>query len=120
LFRKAYVTGDVRAAEDVIPRLRAAIKLAPDDPVGNCSLGGALQWTQQLREARHFLEICVRQRPDSVEDRYRLSQVYRSLGLMHLADEQAAFVSKINRERDRNGGLARKFARELASPRSPE
>ena len=59
LFRKAFLAGDQAAAPAAIRRLRVAVKLAPDEPVANCTLGYALEWTEQMTEARRWLEICV-------------------------------------------------------------
>jgi len=113
LFRRAYLAGDQSAAPDVIRRLRAATKLAPGDPVANCSLGRALEWTQQLAEARHWLEICVQLRPDSSEDHYRLSRVYQGLGLKKAAAAQVEFIDKVNSEQDQHQAMADKFAHEM-------
>ena len=113
LFRKAYLAGDQSAAPDVIRRLRVATRLAPRDPVANCSLGHALAWAEQLAEARHWLEICVRLRPDSAEDHYRLSHVYQGLGLTQAAAEQADLTIKANAEQDQHQALAKKFAQEM-------
>ncbi|MGB8011882.1 MAG: tetratricopeptide repeat protein [Terriglobales bacterium] len=113
LFRKAYLADDRSAAPDLIHRLRFAARFAPRDPVANCSLGHALEWTQQLAEARHWLEICVRLRPDSAEDHYRLSRVYQELGLKQAAAEQADLTDKANAQRDQHQAMADKFAHEV-------
>lgn len=113
LFRKAYLEGNRGAASDIIPQLRAAVKLAPNDAVAVCSLGRALEWTEQLTGARHWLESCVRMRPDSVEDHYRLSRVYRELGLIKEAVEQADLTNKPNTENDHSQDIAKKFAEEM-------
>ncbi len=114
LFRKAYLADNQSAAPDVIRRLRVATKLAPGDPVANCSLGHALEWTEQLAEARHWLEICVRQRPESVEDHYRLSRVYQGLGLKQAAAEQANLTVAANTEQDQGQAMTMKFAKEMS------
>jgi tetratricopeptide (TPR) repeat protein len=112
LFRKAYLADNQAAAPDIIRRLREATRLAPGDPVANCSLGHALEWTHQLAEARHWLEICVRLRPDSAEDHYRLSRVDQGLGLKQQAAEQADLTEKANAAQDQRQALAKEFARE--------
>jgi len=114
LFRKAYLADNQSAAPDVIRRLRVATKLAPSDPVANCSLGHALEWTEQLAEARHWLEICVRQRPDSAEDHYRLSRVYQGLGLKQAAAEQAKLTVAANTEQDQDQAVTMRFAKEMS------
>ena len=113
LFRKAYLAGDRSAAPGIVARLRRAAKLVPNDPVTNCSLGEALQWTEQSTEARHWLEICVKLRPNSAEDHYRLSRVYRGLGLKQAAAEQAKFTERNNAEPDQHQAITDKFAQEM-------
>ena len=112
LFRKAYLEGNQAAALDLIPQLRAAAKLAPNNSVAICSLGRAFEWTEQLTDARHWLEICVRMRPNSAEDHYRLSRVYRGLGLTKEAAEQADLTDKSNAANDQRQDIAKKFAQE--------
>jgi Flp pilus assembly protein TadD len=116
LFRKAYLADKQAAAADIIRRLRIAAKLAPADPVASCSLGQALEWTQQLAEARHWLEICVRLRPNSTEAHYRLSRVYLALGLKQAAAEQAGLIDTPNAERDQHQSMANTFADEMLIP----
>ena len=119
LFRKAYLAGNQAAAPEIIRRLRTATRLAPDDPVANCSLGNALEWTQQLAEARRAMEICVRLRPDSAEDHYRLSRIDARLGLAQAAAEQAELTRKSNAEKDQHQAMAKKFVYEmLGQPKS--
>jgi tetratricopeptide (TPR) repeat protein len=116
LFRKAYLDNNQAAAPDLIRRLRIAAKLAPDNSVANCSLGQALEWTEQLAEARHWLEICVRARPDSTEAHYRLSRVYLGLGLKQAAAEQADLIDTANAEHDQHQTMANTFADEVLTP----
>jgi tetratricopeptide (TPR) repeat protein len=113
LFRKAYLAGNPSAAPEVIRRLRIAAELAPGDAVANCFLGQALDWTEQLTEARHWLEICVRLRPGSAEDHYRLSHVYQRLGLMRQAAAQADLTKQANAEQDQHQAMAKRFADEM-------
>lgn len=116
LFRKAYLAGDQSAAPDVLRRLRMAVNLAPHDAVANCSMGRALEWTDHLEEARHWLEVCVQLRPDSAEDHYRLSRVYQGLGLKQEAAKQAELTDKANAERDQHQAIADRFVQEVLSP----
>ena len=113
LLRRAVLANNRTVAPDVIRRLRLASKLEPTDPVAICSLGHALEWMEQLPEARQLLENCVRLRPDSAEDHYRLSRVYRQLGLKSAAAEQANLIDKEIDERDRRKALTDKFADEM-------
>jgi predicted Zn-dependent protease len=113
LFRQAYLAGDRSAAPEIVQRLRRAAKLEPADPVTNCSLGQALEWTEQLAEARHWLEVCVKLRPNSAEDHYRLSRVYQRLGLKQAAAEQAKLTEKTNSERDQHQAMTDRFTNEM-------
>ena len=88
------------------------LRQRPDDAVASCSLGEALEWTQQLAEARHWLEICVRLRPQSTEAHYRLSRVYLGLGLKQAAAEQAALIDTANPQSDQRESIANTFADE--------
>lgn len=115
LFRKAFLSDDKAAAPDVIRRLRLATRLAPGNSVANCSLGHALEWTSQWAEARRSLEVCVRLRPDSAEDHYRLRQVYLALGLTQAAAEQADLTVKANTQENPNP-IKNQFVQELAGP----
>lgn len=115
LLRRALLADNRAAAPDVIHRLRTAGKLAPTDPVAICSLGHALEWAEQLPEARHWLENCLRLRPDSAEDHYRLSRVYRELGLKSAAREQANLIDKKSDERDHHQGFTDEFVEEIMS-----
>jgi tetratricopeptide (TPR) repeat protein len=116
LLRKAYLADDRAAGPDILRRLRLEAKLEPGDPVATCSLGQALEWTEQFAEARHWLEICIRLRPNSTEAHYRLSRVYLALGLKHAAAEQTALVDTANAERDEHQSIANTFADEMLVP----
>jgi predicted Zn-dependent protease len=116
LFRKAYLSDNRAAAPEIIRRLRSAAKERPDDAVATCSLGEAIEWTQQLAEARHWLEICVRLRPQSTEAHYRLSRVYLGLGLKQAAAEQAALIDTANPQSDQREIIANTFADEMLVP----
>ena len=117
LFRKAYLAGDQPGAQAAIRRLRSATMLAPKDPIANCFLGRALVWTGQNVEARHALEICVRLRPESAEEHYRLSRLYQELKLKQAAAEQDAIASKLSAQSDRDEDVAQKLAREMLDER---
>ena len=118
-FRQAYLAGDRSAVPDIIRSLRAAATLAPGNPVANCELGRALEWTGQLADARRCLEICVRLKPDSTEDRYHLSRVYQGLGLKQAAAEQAALIDKASGAQDQDHALAQQFAHEVLGSSKP-
>jgi tetratricopeptide (TPR) repeat protein len=120
LFRQAFLAGDQTAGLGAIRRLRTAAKLAPDEPMTNCTLGQALEWTEQFAEARHWLEACVRLRPNSAEDHYRLSRVYQALGLKQAAAEQARRITNADAPQDQQQAIAQKFAHEmLRQPKEP-
>ncbi len=113
LFRKAYLSDDRAAAPEILRRLRFAAKERPDDAVASCSLGEAMEWTQQLAEARHWLKICVRLRPQSTEAHYRLSRVYLGLGLKQAAAKQTALIDTANPQSDQRESIANTFADEM-------
>jgi tetratricopeptide (TPR) repeat protein len=116
LFRKAYLSDNRAAAPEILRRLRLAVEQRPDDAVASCSFGEALEWTQQLAEARHWLEICVRMRPQSTEAHYRLSRVYLGLGLKRAAAEQAGLIDTANPQSDQRESIANSFADEMLVP----
>jgi tetratricopeptide (TPR) repeat protein len=116
LYRKAYLSDNHAAAPEIIHRLSLAAKVRPKDAVASCSLGEALEWTQQLAEARHWLEICVRLRPHSTEAHYRLSRVYLGLGLKQAAAGQAALIDTANPQSDQHESMADTFADEMLVP----
>jgi tetratricopeptide (TPR) repeat protein len=112
LFQKAYVSDDTSGADTAIRRLRSAVKLSPNDAVSNCALGNALQWRGQLVDARGPLETCVRLRPNSVEDHYRLCHVYLELGLPKLASEQEAQTVRAQAAHDENQSETSRLVRD--------
>jgi DNA-binding transcriptional regulator YdaS (Cro superfamily) len=64
-------------------------------------------------EARHWLEMCVRLKPDSAEDHYRLSRVYQVLGLRQAAAEQAKLITNADAGQNQQQEIAKKFAHEM-------
>jgi predicted Zn-dependent protease len=112
LFQKAYLANDRPAAQEAMRRLRGAASLSPNDPVAICSLGQALAWSEQWAGARSQLEHCVRMKPNSALDHYKLSHVYRQLGLMQEARAEADLTKKATAETDQNEDLSKKFVYE--------
>jgi tetratricopeptide (TPR) repeat protein len=82
--------GDVSHRPEILRRLQQAVRIAPKEPLARCQLGKALEWSQEWQQARTQLEKCVSLEPSSPEGHYRLSRVYRQLGLSSLAKEQTA------------------------------
>jgi hypothetical protein len=113
MFRRAYLAGDYAAAEEAIPRLRLANRLAPRNPVASSSLGRALAWAHQTSEARHWMEVCVGLRPDSTEDHYQLNRIYQKLGLKSAAAHQAKLITKLSAEKVGEPSLAQKLSAEI-------
>lgn len=118
-FRRAYLADDKSVAPDVIKHLRLANRLAPANALTNCYLGQALQWAGQMTEARHWLEICVKLRPESAEDHYRLRQLYQALGLTEAAAEQAALTAKANSKQGQTQELTDHIAEEIVGSERP-
>jgi tetratricopeptide (TPR) repeat protein len=112
-FQTAYIGGDQASAPDIIQRLHAAVMLSPSEPVANCSLGHALEWTGQLADARHWLEACVALRPDSAEGHFRLGRVYQRLGLTELAKQEAGRTEKASTAEDRRDAITKTFVYQL-------
>jgi predicted Zn-dependent protease len=112
LFQKAYASDDTVGADAAIRRLRAVVRLSPDNAVSSCALGNALHWKGQLVEARHSLETCVRLRPNSVADHYRLCHVYLELGLTKLASEEEALTVRTQAAHDENQPEANRLVQE--------
>jgi tetratricopeptide (TPR) repeat protein len=102
LFRKAYLDGDQTESKSAITHLRAAAALSPKDPVSYCFLGRALFWDREPAEARRWLETCVRMKPESSEEHYRLSLVYRELNLKQAASQQAALADSLKSKADQS------------------
>jgi Flp pilus assembly protein TadD len=119
LFRRAYLADDKSVAPDVIKHLRLANRLAPANALTNCYLGQALQWSGQMTEARHWLEICVKLRPESAEDHYHLRQLYQALGLTEAAAEQAALTAKANSKQDQMQEITDHLAEEIVGSQRP-
>jgi len=113
LFRRASLAGNQSGLPEILRRLQSATRLQPEDPVATCSLGSALAWGEQWQTARHWLETCVRLQPGLAEGHYRLSRVYKELGLEKEAHQQAELTQKAFAERDLREGLLKKFTYEM-------
>jgi len=113
LFRRASLAGNQSALPEILRRLQSATRLQPEDPIATCSLGSALAWGEQWQTARYWLEACVRLQPGLAEGHYRLSRVYKELGLEKEAHQQAELTQKAFAERDVREGLLKKFTYEM-------
>lgn len=117
LFQKAYLAGDQQGAQAAIRRLLFATRLDSEDPVANCFLGRALEWTGQIAEARRPLEVCVQLRPESAEEHHRLSRLYQEMKLKREASEQDTLAAKLSAQPDREEDVAQKLAKEMLNDR---
>lgn len=88
LLRVAEDSDDISRRPEILRRLEYAVRIAPKGPLGRCQLGKALEWSEQLRQARFQFEKCVELDPESPEGHYRLARVYRQMGLLKLANQQ--------------------------------
>jgi tetratricopeptide (TPR) repeat protein len=88
LLRLARENEDVSRKPEILLRLRRAVLEAPAEPVARCQAAKAFEWAEQWQRARIQMEECVRLDPDSPEGHYRLSRIYRQLGLADLAGQQ--------------------------------
>jgi tetratricopeptide (TPR) repeat protein len=75
----------------------ASAATSPDSAIAHCEYGKALDQTHDWPHARKELETCTRLGPDSVEAHYRLSRVYRRLGLKELAEKEASLRTAAER-----------------------
>jgi predicted Zn-dependent protease len=113
LFQSAYLANNQSKAQQAIRRLRVAATLSPSDPVAICSLGEALAWSEEWTAARTQLEHCVRMLPNSALDHYKLSHVYRKLGLTQAAQAEADLTKKATGETNQRDDLSKKFVYEV-------
>ena len=90
-----------------------AAKAAPGDALARCEYAKALAQVNELQQARTGFEACVALDPDSVEGHFRLARVYRQLGLMQLADQQAALRSAAEQRQSAANELRYKNATEF-------
>ncbi len=98
LLRVSQESGDNSPREEIFRRLRRAVRTAPNESVGRCQLGKALDLAQQWPAARTQLEACVRLKPAWPEGHYRLARVYRHLGLKSLALQQTKLQEQAARD----------------------
>lgn len=115
-FRQAFLADDHRSDQEILRQLRAANQLAPDSTLAVCALGRALAWTSDWAGARGWLERCVRLQPGSIEDHYRLSRVYRELGLTDLARGEAEETKKANAVQDKRENFGGEFIYQIIPP----
>ena len=113
LLRVARDTEDYARKPEILRRLQQAERAAPGEPTAHCELGKAFEWTEQWQEARTQTEACVRLQPDSSEGHYRLSRIYRRLGLKILAKQQTLLqqqaVQRQSEESVRRANTVTKF-----------
>lgn len=88
LLRLAREAGDASRKPEILRRLQHAVRVAPGEPAAQCQFAKALEWTEQWQQARTHMEVCARLDPDSPEGHYRLSRIYRHLGLTSMASQQ--------------------------------
>jgi len=114
LLRVAQENGNASGKAEILRRLRAAVRVAPEEPLARCQLGKALEWSQSWQEARVQLEKCVRLNPDSPEGHYRLARVYRRIGFTALANEQNSLQQQVaKKESDESLRRAKSVSRFL-------
>jgi len=88
LLRLARENEEVSRRPEILLRLRHAVRVAPAEAIARCQSGKAFEWAEEWQQARMQMEECVRLDPDSPEGHYRLSRIYRHLGLIGLASQQ--------------------------------
>jgi tetratricopeptide (TPR) repeat protein len=107
IFRRDNGAGDNSHAEEILRRLRAAVRLMPNDALAHCQLGKAYRWLERWQEALGESETCARLDPDSAEAHFRLAQIYQHLGVaekskreMELYEAASLKVADENARRD--------------------
>jgi tetratricopeptide (TPR) repeat protein len=103
--RTARESNDAAMQRDAIAGLRRAPET--DAVVARCELARGLEWTDRLSEARTEMEACLRLAP-SPQNHYRLSLIYRRLGLADLAKREMALRNQMLQDmtEDTEAGLS--------------
>jgi|GEM_PF-2921881 len=69
--------------DDALETVRAALRLAPDDPIGHNNAGVILNAAGQYELAMRELRVAVRLAPNYEEAHYNLAHVYLNLARRH-------------------------------------
>lgn len=69
--------------DNALETVRAALRLAPDDPIGHNNAGVILNAAGQYELAMRELRVAVRLDPDYEEAHYNLAHVYLNLARRH-------------------------------------
>jgi len=69
--------------DDALETVRAALRLAPDDPIGHNNAGVILNAAGQYDLAMRELRVAVHLAPDYEEAHYNLAHVYLNLARRH-------------------------------------
>ena len=88
LFRRDYLANDRSHTPEILRRLEAAIRKAPNEAAPRCQLGKAYRWIERWQEALRESETCARMDPDSPDAHYRLAQIYRQLGQQQQSEQE--------------------------------
>lgn len=115
-FRQAYMAGNQAAVPEIVRQLQRANRLMPGNPVVVCAIGQAQAWEQGWKQARTWMEKCVQLESDSTENHFRLSRVYRELGLTDLSQREAAATLKTHSVEEQREELTKKFVYQSLQP----
>jgi Flp pilus assembly protein TadD len=69
--------------DDALETVRAALRMAPDDPIGHNNAGVILNAAGQYELAMRELRVAVRLAPEYEEAHYNLAHVYLNLARRH-------------------------------------
>ena len=88
LFRRDYLANDRSHTTEILRRMEAAARKAPNEAPPHCQLGKAYRWIERWREALRESEICARMDPSSADAHYRLAQIYQHLGQQQQSEQE--------------------------------
>ena len=88
LFRRDYLANDRSHTTEILRRMEAAAKKAPNEASPRCQLGKAYRWLEHWQEALRDSETCARMDPSSADAHYRLAQIYQHLGQQQQSEKE--------------------------------
>jgi len=87
---------DQNQAEQALPYLHTAARLAPQNPKVHEELGRAYDARHELPQAQHELEQAAALAPSASGLHFKLGQIYRREGMRDRAEQEFAICAKLN------------------------
>lgn len=87
---------DQNQAEQALPYLQTAARLAPKNPKVHEELGRAYDARNELPQAQHELEQAAALAPSASGLHFKLGQIYRREGMRDRAEQEFAICAKLN------------------------